>query len=188
MPEISTDRRAVRTRKALANAPAELLTQKELHRITVQEICDKADLNRGTLYRHYLDVYDLYEKTEKEIITAFALLLPELGESPADEFFGKIISYISANRSIFGMVFSPNTTGQLRAELCGIIKGVFEQKQPEKDSNSLNETELELMCSYRAQGCIAVISDWVNGGFKEPEELIVNIISRLYSNTESIFR
>ena len=44
MPEISTDRRAVRTRKALANAPAELLTQKELHRITVQEICDKADL------------------------------------------------------------------------------------------------------------------------------------------------
>ena len=50
MPEISTYRRAVRTRKALANAPAELLTQKELHRITVQEICeigicDKADLN-----------------------------------------------------------------------------------------------------------------------------------------------
>ena len=86
------------------------------------------------------------------------------------------------------MVFSPNTTGQLRAELCGIIKGVFEQKQPEKDSNSLNETELELMCSYRAQGFIAVISDWVNGGFKEHEELIVNIISRLDSNTESIFQ
>ena len=45
-----------------------------------------------------------------------------------------------------------------------------------------------MLISYRAQGCIAVISDWVNGGFKELEELIVNIISRLDSNTGSIFR
>ena len=60
MPEKSTDRRALRTRKALADALSELLTQKQLHKITVAEICEKADLNRGTLYRHYLDVYDLY--------------------------------------------------------------------------------------------------------------------------------
>ena len=91
MPEKSTDRRAQKTRKALANALAELLTQKELHKITVQEICDKAELNRGTLYRHYLDVYDLYEKIEKETIVAFALLLLDAGEQPTVDFFKKII-------------------------------------------------------------------------------------------------
>ena len=91
MPEKSTDRRAQKTRKALSNALSELLTQKELHKITVQEICDKAELNRGTLYRHYLDVYDLYEKIEKETIVAFALLLLDAGEQPTVEFFKKII-------------------------------------------------------------------------------------------------
>ena len=42
------------------------------------------------------------------------------------------------------------------------------------------------MCSYRAQGCIAVIADWVTGGCKEPEALIIEIISKLGSNTEKI--
>lgn len=43
------------------------------------------------------------------------------------------------------------------------------------------------MRSYRAQGCAAVIADWVNGGLKEPEDFIVKIISRLDSNTEKVF-
>ena len=187
MPEKSTDRRAIKTRKALANALAELLTEKELHKITVQEICDKAELNRGTLYRHYLDVYDLYEKIEKETIVAFALLLLDAGEQPTVEFFKKIIEYISQNKSIFKMVFSPNTTGQLRTELCGIIKGVFQQKQLEKEGSKLSETELNYMCSYRAQGCVAIISDWVTSDFKESEEFIIKTISALDSNTEKVF-
>lgn len=40
------DRRTMKTRRALAEALAELLAAKELHRITVQEIADKADVNR----------------------------------------------------------------------------------------------------------------------------------------------
>ena len=158
MPEKSTDRRAIKTRKALANALAELLTEKELHKITVQEICDKAELNRGTLYRHYLDVYDLYEKVEKETIVAFALLLLDAGEQPTAEFFKKIIEYISQNKSIFKMVFS-----------------------------KLSETELNYMCSYRAQGCVAIISDWVTGDFRESEDFIIKTISTLDSNTEKVF-
>lgn len=187
MPEKSNDRRAVRTRKALTNALSELLSQKELHKITVQEVCDKADVNRATLYRHYLDVYDLYDKIEKETIVSFGLLMLELEEQPADVFFKKIIGYISENKSIFEMVFSPNTTGQLRSELGGIIKGVFMQKRLEKEGSGYSESELDYMCSYRAQGCMAIIADWVKGGYKESEEQMVAIISKLDNNTEKIF-
>ena len=187
MPERSNDRRAQKTRKALANALSELLTQKELHKITVQELCDKAELNRGTLYRHYLDVYDLYEKIEKETLVDLALLLLDAGEQPTEEFFKKIIEYISQNRSIFKMVFIPNTTGQMRTELSRMIKGIFQQKQIEKDQSSLSDAELNYMCSYRAQGCIAIISDWVTGDLKEPEDFIIKTISLLDSNTEKVF-
>jgi len=69
------DRRTLRTKKALCEALAQLLTAKELHRITVQEIADKADVNRVTFYKHYLDVYDLYEKLEKEVITEIELVI-----------------------------------------------------------------------------------------------------------------
>ena len=34
---------------------------------TVGELCAGAGINRSTFYRHYLDVFDLMEKTETEI-------------------------------------------------------------------------------------------------------------------------
>ena len=43
----------------------ELLLQKELHKVTVQEISDLADINRTTFYKHFLDVYDLSDKLEQ---------------------------------------------------------------------------------------------------------------------------
>ena len=186
MPEKTADRRTLKTRKALVNALSELLTVKELHKITVQEICDKADVNRATLYRHYLDVYDLYDKIEKDTIVSFGLLMLELEELPAEVFFRKITDYISENRSIFAMAFCPNSTGQLRSKLCEMITGVFVQKQLEKADSKLTETDLSYMCTYRAQGCIAVIAEWVTKGFTEPAETISGIISRLDQNTEKL--
>ena len=67
MNEKKTDRRTIKTRKAICEAFAELLTEKQLHKITVQEIADKADVNRVTFYKHYPDVYDLYNKIEEEV-------------------------------------------------------------------------------------------------------------------------
>ena len=187
MEEKKNDRRTEKTRKGIKAALVTYLAQKELSRITVREISETADINRATFYAHYLDVYDLYEKVEKETIVAFALLLLDAGEQPTAEFFKKIIEYISQNKSIFKMVFSPNTTGQLRTELCGIIKGVFQQKQMEKEGSKLSETELNYMCSYRAQGCVAIISDWVTSNFKESEDFIIKTISTLDSNSEKVF-
>ncbi len=59
------DRRTIKTRKALCAGLAELLTKKELHRITVQEIADKADVNRVTfLTWRTRDVYLLRCNTD----------------------------------------------------------------------------------------------------------------------------
>ena len=67
-----------------------------------------------------------------------------------------------------------------------MITGVFVQKQLEKADSKLTETDLNYMCTYRAQGCIAVIAEWVTKGFTEPAETISGIISRLDQNTEKI--
>ncbi|MBQ8979360.1 MAG: TetR family transcriptional regulator [Oscillospiraceae bacterium] len=51
------------------------MTEKELRRITVQEIADRADVNRVTFYKHYLDVYDLYDKVEEELLVEMGLMI-----------------------------------------------------------------------------------------------------------------
>ena len=57
--EKKMDRRSIRTRRALRQALIALILEKGYESITVQDITDRADLNRGTLYLHYRDKQDL---------------------------------------------------------------------------------------------------------------------------------
>lgn len=74
--EIPKDRRVRKTKKLLENALAELLSEKPLKSITVREIAERADINRGTFYLHYKDVYDMAEKIQNEIFGKFTRSFP----------------------------------------------------------------------------------------------------------------
>ncbi len=53
------DRRRQRTRQALSQALIALVQEKRYESITVQDICDRADVGRSTFYAHYQDKDDL---------------------------------------------------------------------------------------------------------------------------------
>ena len=69
MKNPKVDRRIRKTRDTLKRTLAELVREKDLRDITVRDITEKADLNRGTFYLHYKDVYDLMEKMEDDLIS-----------------------------------------------------------------------------------------------------------------------
>ena len=105
MEEKKVDKRTLKTRKAIINALAELLSEKELRKITVQEIADGADVNRVTFYKHYLDIYDLYEQTEKSVLSELGLLILGYQENHAEDFSTGMVDYIFDNQKIFKMIF-----------------------------------------------------------------------------------
>lgn len=49
------------TKKAIAASLKNLLKEKKLNKITVQDIADDCGINRQTFYYHFQDVYDLVE-------------------------------------------------------------------------------------------------------------------------------
>ena len=179
MPEKKPDRRTQKTKRALCEALAELLAQKELHTVTVQEIADKADVNRGTFYKHYLDVYDLYEKLENEMLVEMGLLVLTLEELPPERFFADFLGHINDNRPVFRLLFSANAPGQMRSRFNKLIEGVFRKIGSEKHDIDLNDPELEYLNCYRSHGCIAVIERWVQGGFVTPMELVAGILTKI---------
>jgi AcrR family transcriptional regulator len=61
------DLRVRRTRKLLMQALIELTIEKGFSAITVQDIADRAMVNRATFYRHYLDKHDLLDKYMNEV-------------------------------------------------------------------------------------------------------------------------
>lgn len=56
------DKRIVRTRLAIFNAVFDLATEKELDKITVVELCDRAGINKSTFYLHYSSINDCFQK------------------------------------------------------------------------------------------------------------------------------
>ena len=61
-PPKSTDRRVQRTRQLLRQAAIDTMKEKGFMAMTIQDITDRANVNRGTFYAHYLDKYALLEE------------------------------------------------------------------------------------------------------------------------------
>ena len=85
------------------------------------------------------------------------------------------------------MIFSPNSTVQMNTDLTEMIEGVFRQVESEKTGFDIDDKHLAYRSRYRAQGCLAVLSMWVEGGFIEPKEFIVETITELDNSIEDLF-
>ena len=62
------DPRVIRTRQLLRDALVSLIAEKGFDAITVQDIADRATLNRATFYLHYQDKHDLLIKSLHDAI------------------------------------------------------------------------------------------------------------------------
>lgn len=69
------DRRIQKSRKHIKHAFTELIQEKGLGEISVHEIAEKADINRGTFYLHYQDKYDLFEKYVDELLDELIMVI-----------------------------------------------------------------------------------------------------------------
>lgn len=183
----SSDRRTLKTKKAIFQAFSELLKEKELRKITVQEIVDKADISRVTFYKYYLDVYDLYDKIESELLTNIGLITLQLADKTFNEFFKELINYVYNSRATFEMVFSPNVTNKLRDKVSCIIEGILKKIYSEKLGISIDNEDLAYLCCYRSSGFLAVIQRWVQNGFSQSCENMVKQVSVFDDNIEQIF-
>lgn len=64
------DLRVIKTKKNIESALIALLKEKAFSAITVQDILNKALINRTTFYKHYQDKYQLVERMNEQILFA----------------------------------------------------------------------------------------------------------------------
>ena len=82
------DRRKRKSRKAILDACIALTKEKDFQQITVHEIVEHADLNRGTFYLHFVDKVDMMKSFETEMLERIEeVLLTNIPEKPDLENF-----------------------------------------------------------------------------------------------------
>ncbi|WP_316607310.1 TetR/AcrR family transcriptional regulator [uncultured Ruminococcus sp.] len=182
------DRRTMKTKNAIFTALAELMTEKEIRHITVQDISDKADIHRVTFYKHFLDIYDVYEQLTKIILSEVGVLLTQHDEKPPATFYYDILNYVSEHTVYFKMIFSPHNTSRLYQNLLKLFIGYEALFLSEQLGPDYPESVLTCVIRYHVNGCFAVIADWVTTDLEYPQEYIVKTLSELDKSIHAYLR
>ena len=85
MEKRSEDRRSRRSRRLLKEGLLQLMQEKRFSEITVRDITERMDLNRGTFYLHYPDTAALLQSVEEDMLAEAQVLVDaHMAESTAE--------------------------------------------------------------------------------------------------------
>lgn len=180
------DKRARKTKKAIINAFAELMTEKQINEISVKEIAEKADINRITFYNHYTDIYDLYEKIQNTTLADFDEIITVSASHSYENTFEKIVEYTAENKNVCKLLI-----GAEKSNFQNRVYELFIEKYKEISMYEDNLTEIKeswnYISVYNVYGTIALISEWIMNDMKYPAEKIKNILASIDSCIDKAF-
>ena len=176
------DRRVRKTRRQLRECLITLLKEKQVQDITVRELTDMADLNRGTFYLHYKDVFDLLEKTEAELQEDFNQLVckhdaVDLKQRPS-VIFNEIYSLVYDNADLIEILLGENGDLNFVNRLKQLIREKCLKDWMEV-FRSGNAAAFDAFFSFIVSGCIGLVQYWLQTGLKETPEQMAKLTEHI---------
>ena len=168
----ATDRRVIRTKKAIKSAFARLLTEKDINDITISDIAAVADINRKTFYNYYSGVHEVIDEIENDIISHVDEALTDIDfksslESPY-RIFEKLTAVINTDMDFFGYLLSMNSNVSLSSKIVELL--TMKVRALLKRTIEIEDDRLDLMLVFMISGMVAVYKQWFNSDRSEPVE------------------
>ncbi|MBY3177623.1 TetR/AcrR family transcriptional regulator [Rhizobium leguminosarum] len=180
------DRRVARTQAALHRALISLILEKGYDSITVEEICQTANVGRSTFYLHYTSKDDLkqsgLESLRRHLVDSAGRVAP--GGSPREGFdfslamFKHARDHIDLYRALAGSRGGAVALGTIRQILSDLVR---DEMSSNRDKNSPDAIPQELVVQYVVGAYMAILTWWLDGGAKLSPERIDAIFRRLAS-------
>ena len=180
--EKKIDRRILMTKQLLRNALIDLLNEKDIYRISIRELCDRANVNRSTFYKYYGSQFDLMSEMENE---AFIAISSKIDTSDVQKCVTSILVYLEQNIEFSRLLLNSTADHTFLQKLFSessvkdtIMKALLE---------TFTEPILEYMYQFIVSGCCQMVRTWVNKDVREPVAIIVELFCRLFpTNTKMI--
>lgn len=181
MAEKKPDRRVLKTKKAIRNALALLLSEKELEDISIKDVADAADINRKTFYNYYSGIHEVIDEIENEIISACDWAIQGLDiwrdmKRPYI-FFEKFTAILNRDLEFYGYLMKMRGNLSLAYKLTALLKGKI--REAFLQQVSCEKEKADIIIDYAVTGMIAVYQTWFNAGRRQPIEEISEMLSIL---------
>ena len=173
----SFDARVRYTRMIIEQCFFELLEEKPVSKITVTELCEKAQINRATFYKHYQDVPQLLEKLEEEFFDQIRDMFKDHAVN-METMLLDMMNYTRREWKRFMALGSDHGDPNIMTKTFLIC---YENAYPlvEQNTPGLSESQLQMLFRFMSQGAGGILTWWIQDGMKEDPEKVVQYIMKL---------
>ena len=194
MRSFYNDERVIKTKKLIKTALSELIQEKGFDHVSITDLTQRANINRGTFYLHYQDKYDLLEKFENEVLDDintnaenFIKSIKDidiLGEDFSNEikpFINKVFTYIKENYIIMKVILGPKSDMRFQNKIKKALNILLTEKGWDNYFDSQNTfVSKNYFISYLVSAHIGVIRQWIDSGMNESAENMAEMISKMF--------
>ena len=180
------DRRIKYTKMVLRQSLLELMKTRSINKITVKEICDLADVNRGTFYSHYSDPFDLLKYIENELFMEISTMLEHHALERTEDLLVALFKCIKENSDICKILLGENGDSEFLKKILYIAhdQSISEWK---KVIEAKDQKIFDYLYTFTANGTIGILQDWIQSGIKETPEEIATIVMKITNTGVSSF-
>ena len=175
------DRRVLKTKRAIRNAFAKLMAEKDINDITIIELAETADINRKTFYNYYSGVYQVVEDIEQDILKSYEVLLGnvEFKQSMKAPYtlFERFSRLINMDPEFFGYLLSMNGNIALITRIMTLLKDKTREVMTAR--LDIEEYKADIMIGFVLSGMLSVYQHWLASDRKVPLEEVSDIISKM---------
>lgn len=181
----STQKRMIRH---ICETTFNLLYEQHYDEITVQRICQEADINRSTFYRYFEDKYDLlYELTS---YMSNELFIDSKKTSDFQSVFESFIHYINEHQKVFRHLLVSSRQEDVFRGLTQVgskmmLEGAY-NNNPDLLSIKIRESKYpDIIADFYSSGFVEVLRRWVENNYDYTVEEIFEAINESFDITLS---
>ncbi|HPE95582.1 MAG TPA: TetR/AcrR family transcriptional regulator [Bacillota bacterium] len=170
------NRRIKLTKQLLRNALTDLLGEKDIHRISVRELCEAADVSRSTFYNYYGSQFELLTDMENDVIEQIGKAIMK-NETKDKRIIEDACRYLEKNIRFARLLMNNNIDPSFSDKLFAL------PYLRESVENHMNDTNSEIVNCYSYNfltgGVYQVVRVWLTKGRRESPEEFATILHNI---------
>lgn len=177
-----TDKRTIRTKKAIKEAFAQLYLEKPIEEINVIDISNGANISRKTFYYYYQGIWQLMEEIENDmtddIIRCIAACDIRRAVLDPSIIFNPIFNFLKEQQAFYWKIIRSEHKTRIWEKGFAMMK----QKVYETfaDSVKIGKSELSVIIDFNLSGLFDAYKNWMNSD--DPDKLKPEQMSKLLAH------
>lgn len=155
------DRRIQKTKAAIAAALMSLLEEKDFSHISINDIAERANVNRGTIYFHYEDKYDLLnklmDKKLKELKETCQSIDLNFSPQKLEVDFCTVYRFFDENYRFFKLMLDSGAPARFQEK----FKALLLNEMQRNDGFHSKDIDKEFLLQFKASALSGVIEWWI---------------------------